>query len=292
MAIKITTDSTCDLTKELLETYDIEVLPLYIIKGGVPFRDLVDITPEDIYRHVAAGGEITTTAALNVEDYETCFQRFSPVYDAVIHINLGAEISSCHQNAVIAAQSFPNVHVVDSRNLSSGHGHVVLEAVRLGAAELEAEEIVLRFRRFTGQLDVSFLLDQLEFCERADGARRWLLWRASAKAQALHRSRRRQNAVGGGKKYRGTFQKALLEYTRDRLQGRKDVDAERVIVVSTACPPECVWNDMPGSGKTQRPPAHGPDHRRLSHRHSLRTVHPWNYVRPGVKLYRKYRKCP
>jgi DegV family protein with EDD domain len=239
MTIKITTDSTCDLTKELLETYDIEVLPLYIIKGGVPFRDLVDITPEDIYRHVAGGGDITTTAALNAEDYIACFSRFSPDYDAVIHINLGAEISSCHQNAVIAAQQFPNVYVVDSRNLSSGHGHVVLEAVRLAQQGMEAEEVALRLQAFTGQLDVSFLLDQLEYLRK--GGRCSALAAVGANLLKLKPCIEVEDGkMRVGKKYRGAFRKALSEYTRDRLQGRKDVDAERVIVVSTACPPELV----------------------------------------------------
>lgn len=239
MAIKITTDSTCDLTKELLETYDIDVLPLYIIKSGIPFRDLVDITPEDIYRHVAAGGEITTTAALNVEDYETCFKRFSPLYDAVVHINLGAEFSCCHQNAVIASQSFPNVYAVDSRNLSSGHGHVVLEAVRLAQQGMAGEEIAIRLREFTEQVDASFLLEQLEYLRK--GGRCSTL---TAMGANLLRLKPCIEVADGkmrvGKKYRGAFEKALVEYARDRLLDRKYVDEERVIVVSAACPTEFV----------------------------------------------------
>ena len=127
MAIKITSDSTCDLAKELLEKHDIELFPLYITLGGKTLRDGVEITPDDIFAHVAAGGALASTAAVTPNDYETRFAQLSREYDAVIHINISSDFSACHQNARIAAENYKNVYVVDSRNLSSGHGHVVME---------------------------------------------------------------------------------------------------------------------------------------------------------------------
>ena len=88
MAIKITSDSTCDLAKELLEKHDIELFPLYITLGGKTLRDGVEITPDDIFAHVAAGGALASTAAVTPNDYETRFAQLSREYDAVIHINL------------------------------------------------------------------------------------------------------------------------------------------------------------------------------------------------------------
>lgn len=87
--IKITTDSTCDLPRELLERYNITVTPLGIIKAGKLYQDGVDIRTGDIAAHVDAGGEITTTNAVNVADYEELFRRLMEEYDAVIHLNIG-----------------------------------------------------------------------------------------------------------------------------------------------------------------------------------------------------------
>ena len=111
--IKITTDSTCDLPRSLLEQHDITVIPLGIVKAGRLYQDGVDIRIEDIAAHVDAGGDITTTNAVNIADYEDVFRRMTERYDAVIHINIGMQFSSCHQNTKLAAEEVPEVYVVD-----------------------------------------------------------------------------------------------------------------------------------------------------------------------------------
>ena len=128
MPIKITSDSTCDLSPALLERYDITLLPLYVTMGERTCRDGVDARPEDLFSYVARTGSLPTTAAVNVADYHDCFAQFSPRHEAVIHITISSDFSSCYQNACVAAEGFSNVYVVDSRNLSTGHGLVVLEA--------------------------------------------------------------------------------------------------------------------------------------------------------------------
>ena len=142
--IKITTDSTCVLPAELLEQHNITVLPLGIVKAGKLYQDGVNICTADIAAHVDAGGEITTTNAVNVADYETVFRRETERYDAVIHINIGMGFSCCHQNAKLAAEEVPEVYVVDSSNLSMGHGMVVLaaaEAAEAGGAQVVAQDL-------------------------------------------------------------------------------------------------------------------------------------------------------
>ena len=123
--IKITTDSTCDLPAALLEQYDVTVIPLGIVKGDHLYKDGVDITPADIAAHVDAGGAITTTNAVNVADYEALFREMAGKYDAVIHLNIGPDFSCCHQNAVLAAEEVPGVHVASSENLSVAHGQIL-----------------------------------------------------------------------------------------------------------------------------------------------------------------------
>ena len=127
MNIKVTSDSTCDLSPELLSLYDITLTPLSVIKDGQVFQDGVDISPDDIFSHVDAGGTLCSTSAVNVDSYRSLFGQLSPQYDAVIHITIGSLFSACYQNASIAAANYSNVYVVDSMNLSSGQGHLVIE---------------------------------------------------------------------------------------------------------------------------------------------------------------------
>ena len=111
MRIKITADSTCDLIQELIEKYDITLMPLTIIKDGQNYLDNVTITPADIYAHVASGGALCSTAAGNIGDYQQLFSEYAAQYDGLIHISLGSGFSSSYQNACLAAEDYPNVRV-------------------------------------------------------------------------------------------------------------------------------------------------------------------------------------
>ena len=133
MNIKILSDSTCDLPADLLKQHNITLVPLTVIKGDEQFKDGVTITPAEIFEHVAKGGSLCTTAANSVGEYKEFFDRYCPDYDGEIVINIGSHFSACYQNACIAAADYDNVRVIDSANLSSGQGHVVLKACELAA---------------------------------------------------------------------------------------------------------------------------------------------------------------
>ena len=142
MNIKILSDSTCDLSQDLLETNNITLYPLTVVKNDQSFKDCVDIFPADIFAHVAAGGALCSTSAGSVGDYADLFEKFASDYDAVIHINLGSGFSSSYQNACVAASDFDNVYCVDSKNLSTGQGFVALKASELARSGMAAEKIV------------------------------------------------------------------------------------------------------------------------------------------------------
>jgi DegV family protein with EDD domain len=239
MTIKITSDSTCDLTQELLDLYDIAIIPLYIMKNGKAFRDGIDITPADIFSYVEATGDFCTTAAVSTFDYIKFFERFSSKYDAVIHINLGASFSVCHTNAKAAAKVFSNVYVIDSKNLSSGQGHVVLEAAKMAAAGDDAEAICEQIGDVIGRVETSFLIDRLDYIFK--GGRCSLA--TALGANILHlRTCVEVNAgimqVTG--KYRGTFETAVETYVRDKLRGRDDIMPDRVFITHPAASPKAV----------------------------------------------------
>ncbi|MBO5318041.1 MAG: DegV family protein [Oscillospiraceae bacterium] len=239
MKIKILSDSTCDLSKELLEKYDITVLPLTVIKNGQSFRDRVDIVPEDIFAHVAGGGDLCSTTALNVGEYEEIFAKYSAEYDGVIHINIGSGFSCCFQNASIAASDFANVRVVDSQNLSTGQGLVVLKACELVQNCDDLDEIKAQLDAFTEKVEASFLLDQLQYMVKGGRC-------SSAAALGANLLNLKPCIeVRGGKmsvvkKYRGNYAKCLANYVKDRLSQREDLDRGTLFVTRTPVTDDCL----------------------------------------------------
>lgn len=235
--IKITTDSTCDLPEALLREYDITVLPLGIVKGEGLFRDGVDIHPADIAAHVDAGGAITTTNAVNTADYLDCFSRLLKTCDAVVHVNLGSKISSCHQNARIAAAELSNVYVADSDNITVGMGELVLRAARAARAGHTPEDILAELEDLRRRMEVSFVLDRLDYMKR--GGRCSAVTAIGANLLKLHPC---IEVVGGKlavtKKYRGSMERVVSDYLHDRLDGRDDIDTERIWLVDSAFGPE------------------------------------------------------
>lgn len=232
MRIKITSDSTCDLSPKLIQQHDIGILPLAVIKGGQTFRDGATITALDIFEHVAAGGDLCSTAAVNIEEYIEFFAPLTKEYDAVIHVNLGSGFSSCHQNARLAAEEFSNVRVIDSCNLSTGQGHVVLEAARLAKELDDLDEICARLQEITTKVEASFILKKLNYL--AKGGR---CSSVAALGANLLNLRPCINVVDGkmsvGKKYRGSFDKCLASYIQDRLVGREDIRKDLIFITHT-----------------------------------------------------------
>ena len=230
--VKITTDSTCDLPQALLEAHNITVAPLGIVKGGKLYQDGINIHTTDIAAHVASGGDITTTNAVNMADYEDMFRRETEKYDAVLHIDIGSGFSCCYQNARLAADEVPEVYVVDSDNLSVGHGLLVLAAAEAAEAGKSAGEIVSLLEDLAGRVEMSFVLDRLDYMKK--GGRCSAVTALGANLLKLHPCIEVVDGkMGVVKKYRGSIEKVVADYVRERLEGRTDIDTSRVIIVDT-----------------------------------------------------------
>ena len=133
MKIRVTADSTCDLSPELRASYGITLVPLTVMLGEDAFHDGVNVTPQDII-HAVENGKTCKTAAVNVYEYEELFRRVKEDCDAVIHLCIGKKFSVCYDNACQAAKQCGNVYVVDSGNLSVGLGMMALDAVEMARA--------------------------------------------------------------------------------------------------------------------------------------------------------------
>ena len=237
--VKILADSTCDLSPALLRQYDITLTPLIVIKDGKQFHDGVDITPADIFAHVDAGGKLCSTAAASEYEYSQMFARFSPDYDTVIQITIGSGFSACYQNACLAARSFPNVIVIDSENLSTGQGLLVITAARLAQQGLSGEQIAAQVRALVPKVEASFLVERLDYLYKGG--------RCSAVAALGANMLRlkpcievKDGKMSVSKKYRGTSEHAFSQYVQERLEGRDDIRPELAFITHPAAQPSVV----------------------------------------------------
>lgn len=234
MRVKIISDSTCDLSPELLERYDIAITPLCVIKDGKEFHDGVDITPADIFAHVDGGGELCSTAAVSQFEYTEMFTRYAKEYDEVVQINIGSNFSCCYQNACLAAQEFDNVFVVDSGNLSTGQGLLVVAAAKLAQQGVSGIEIAERVRALVPKVEASFLIERLDYMRK--GGRCSTVAALGANLLKLKPCIEvREGKMSVCKKYRGSFEKCIRQYVKERLDGRTDIAGDLAFITHPAC---------------------------------------------------------
>lgn len=227
--IKITCDSTCDLPQELYAKYDVEVVALSVALGEELHRDGVDISAPELFAYVKESGTLPKTSAVSMGEYLDVFGKYVREGKTVIHINLSSNLSASHQNAVLAAEELGNVYVVDSRNLSTGSGHLVIEAAEMAAQGMEAEAIVAQLNKMKERVDASFVLQTLEYLQK--GGRCSSVAALGARALQLRPEIHvADGGMGVGKKYRGSMEKSVLDYIRGRLEGRDDIDTRRIFV--------------------------------------------------------------
>lgn len=239
MNIKVIADSTCDLSQDLLDKYNITLMPLTVVKDGKEYRDGVNITPAEIFAHVANGGDLCSTAAINMSEYADLFAQYVGNYDGVVHVNISSDFSSCYQNACLAAAEFDNVRVIDSRNLSTGHGLVVLKAVELAKTCSDLDELKQQLDEFTSRVEASFLLSRLDYMVK--GGRCSAVVALGANLLGLKPCIEVKNGkMAVVKKYRGSFDKALCSYIKERLSGREDLDKGTLFVTRTPVSDDCL----------------------------------------------------
>lgn len=237
--IIISSDSTCDLSKELVDRYQIRIQPMGISLGDQIYRDGVDITPDMIYAHHEKTGQLPKTSAINVVEDLEYFEELTKDGSAVIHFTISSSMSSTYNNACVAAQEFENVYVVDAKNLSTGSGLLVLAAAEMVQEGLEAQQIVEKLNDLEDRVDASFVVDNLEYLVK--GGRCSALAAFGANLLQLKPCISVKNgAMGVGKKYRGKFEKVLLTYVADRLADAEDICLDRVFVTHAGCDPKVV----------------------------------------------------
>ena len=237
--IIISSDSTCDLSPELIAKYGISIIPLGVTLGTDVYRDGVDITPDEIYAHHANTGELPKTTATNVGECMDYFAELTKDGDTIIHFTISSTMSSTYSNNCIAASEFDDVYIIDSQNLSTGIGLLVLAAAEMAQSGMDAKDIVAKIEELRSCVDASFVIDSLEYLHK--GGRCSALAMMGANLLKLKPCIEVKNAtMGVGKKYRGVYGKVLAEYVDERLADVDSIDTSRVFVTHAGCAQEVV----------------------------------------------------
>ena len=232
MKIKIISDSTCDLSAQLIQENHITITPLTVVKNDEQFKDGVTITPAEIFAHVAAGGALCSTSANSIGEYADVFEKYSNDYDGIVVVTLGSGFSTCYQSACLAAEDFPKVRVVDSKNLTTGQGLVVLKACELAKTATDLDMLADELRAFTEKVEASFIVDKLDYLVKGGRCSS----AAALGANLLNLKpciEVKDGKMSVGKKYRGKYDKCLVNYAKERLEGRDDIDTNTLFLTRT-----------------------------------------------------------
>lgn len=230
----ICSDSTSDLDSELLEAYNIKILPLKVHLGGKCFIDGVDIAPDTIYAHYEQHGELPKTAAPNMADFYDFFEKNTADGSELVFFTISKSMSSTYNNARLAAMNYPGVYVVNTCNLSTGGGLLVVAASEMARAGKRAAEIARAVGEMTALVDASFVIDDLTFLHK--GGRCSALAAFGANLLQLKPCITvREGKMGVSKKYRGRFARVLEAYIADRLGDGTGIEASHIFVTHAGC---------------------------------------------------------
>ena len=234
MHVKITTDSPADLPKEICHTYGFRTVPLHVILGDNCFDDGIDVTTDDIYNFYSENKILPKTSAVSVSEYSAFFEKMTENGDQVVHFSLSSGISSSYQNAIIAAQDFENVYVVDTKSLSTGIVLAMLKAYKMSAGGMSAEEIANRSLETVKNISTTFIISNLEFLHKGGRCSGLASFGANILGIKPSIAANTDGKLVVDKKYRGNFDSCIYRYIEDLIKTNKNrIDNDIAVIVST-----------------------------------------------------------
>lgn len=216
----ITADSTVDLSRDLLERYQIHIIPLTIFLGEESFLDGEGFTPLEMYARYRQDGILPQTAAPSEAQFYEFFRAFTDQGFEIVHVDISAELSGTYNVACLAAGRLPGIHVVDSRMLSSGGGLLALEGAECRDRGMGAAEIAEHLRSLTEKVSTSFVLDTLTFMWK--GGRCSGVAALGANLLKLKPALKMQDGkLEVFKKYRGKTEHVYRQYITEMLEDKE-----------------------------------------------------------------------
>ena len=238
--IRIFADSTCDLSQELIDRYGITILPLHVVLGEEEYLDGREISPDAIYAWAQESKQAPKTSAVSMDVVEAAYRSALEAGDEIISFAISASMSTTVNVMRLTAEELgaqDRVSVIDSMNLSTGMGLLVIEAAVMAAGGCSREEIVKRIYAMRGDVRASFVVDTLTYLHR--GGRCSGLAALAGGALKLHpRIAVSEGKMAPGKKYRGSMSKTILAYAKDMEEELKSARPQRVFITHSGCPQE------------------------------------------------------
>lgn len=235
----ITSDSTCDLSPELIQKYNIKILPMGVTLGDELYYDGKNITPDEIYAYFEKTQTLPKTSAINMVDFSEFFKPIVEEGYSIVNFTISSEMSTTFNNSRLAADEYEDVYTIDSRNLSTGGGLLVLKAAEMAQNGESAEKIVEEINGMIDRVDASFVIDKLNYLHK--GGRCSAVAALGANLLKLKPCIEVKNGkMGVGKKYRGKFSDVLREYVCDRLSDTDNIETNRIFVTHAGCDMEIV----------------------------------------------------
>ncbi|MBR6739593.1 MAG: DegV family protein [Clostridia bacterium] len=239
--IILSADSTCDLTPEIRQQYGVNLYPYHIILEGKSYVDNVDVSADVLYDAYHDRKVLPSTAAINVGEFIDYFKQWTDEGYEVVHINLSSGLSSSFQNARLAAEELGGVYVIDSKNLSTGVGHLVIEAGKLIGEGLEASEVAARLEEMVSKVHSSFILDTLEFMKAGGRCSATAAFGANLlKLKPLINVNNENGKMEVGKKYRGALMGVLEQYVGEKLDEYDNIRTDKIFITHSGIEQEYV----------------------------------------------------
>lgn len=239
MKIAITADTVIDLTKELLEKYDIKTIPLNILLGDKDYKD-GEISNQDIFEYVSKNGVLPKTSAVNEAGFTEFFEEVLKDYDAIIHFDISSQMSTTYQSAVSASKNFNGkVEVIDSQTLSTGMALLAIYARELTKTEDDIKVIADKVRARVDKVQASFVIEKLDYLYKGGRCSSLALLGANIlkiRPQIIVKN----GKMGSYKKYRGPMPNVVSKYCQDTLTEFNTPDKSVIFITYSSATPEMI----------------------------------------------------
>ena len=234
--IRITADSTCDLSESLLQKYEISILPLNIVLDMKSYRDGEEISPDEIYAWSEKMHKTPKTAAVAYDRALEMASAFQKNGDEMIFFGISESMSTtCNVMRMVKEElNYTGMYVIDSQNLSTGIGLQVLRAAELAAQGLAAQEIVTQIEQERGRVRASFVVERLDYLAMG-GRCSSVVALFGGKLKLKPRIEVTDGKMEAGKKYRGNQDKVILKYVQDMEMQLRQADPHRIFITHSGC---------------------------------------------------------
>ena len=240
--VKIIADSTCDLSDELVQKYNITIIPLHIVLGEKEYRDRTEITPDEIYWWSDENKTTPKTSAVSMEDAMAAMKPIADAGDEMVIFTISGQMSTTANVFRMAAEELEiedRVSIVDSASLSTGIGLLVIEAALMSQGGKSREEIARRMEALKPQVRASFVVDTLVYLHR--GGRCSSVAALAGSMLKLHpRIVVRNGTMEAAQKYRGKMSAVIMEYAKDMESDLLTARKNRVFITHSGCSQEIV----------------------------------------------------